>query len=57
VEAEVVATCRRLAKHPLIGTKRQDVTQLSVRFWTVMRFPNYVIVYRPDTALEDRRQD
>jgi plasmid stabilization system protein ParE len=26
VELEVVATCRRLAKHPLIGTQRQDVT-------------------------------
>jgi plasmid stabilization system protein ParE len=21
-----------------------------VRFWTVTKFPNYVIVYRPDTA-------
>lgn len=24
VEREIIATCRRLAKHPLMGTKRQD---------------------------------
>ena len=51
VELEIVATCGRLAKHPRIGTKRQDMTALPVRFWTVTKFPNYVIVYRPDTAL------
>ena len=50
VEMEIVATCRRLAKHPLIGTKRQDITALPVRFWTLPKFSNYVIVYRPDTA-------
>jgi plasmid stabilization system protein ParE len=50
VEMEILATCRRLAKHPLIGTKRQDVTRLPVRFWTLAKFPNYVIVYRPETV-------
>lgn len=50
VESEIVATCRRLAKYPLTGTKRQDITPLKVRFWTVTKFPNYVIVYRPETA-------
>lgn len=50
VEAEIAASCRRLAKHPLMGVKRQDVTSLPVRFWTVTRFPNYVIVYRPETV-------
>jgi hypothetical protein len=33
-----------------MGTKRQDVTSLPVRFWTITRFPNYVIVYRPETV-------
>jgi plasmid stabilization system protein ParE len=42
VELEIVATCRRLAKHPLVGSKRRDITPLAVRFWTVTRFPNYV---------------
>jgi plasmid stabilization system protein ParE len=50
VELEIVATCRRLANHPLMGTKRLDITSLSLRFWTVTKFPNYVIVYRPETA-------
>ncbi|HTX39610.1 MAG TPA: type II toxin-antitoxin system RelE/ParE family toxin [Bryobacteraceae bacterium] len=50
VESEIMATCGRLARHPLVGTKRQYVTPLPVRFWTVTKFPNYLIVYRPDTA-------
>lgn len=50
VEAEIVASCRRLAKHPRMGTKRQDITPLNVRFWIVTKFPNYVIVYRPETV-------
>ena len=49
-EMEIVATCRRLAKHPLMGTRRQDITLLPVRCWTLPKFPNYVIVYRPDCA-------
>jgi plasmid stabilization system protein ParE len=48
VEAEIVSTFRRLAKHPLIGTRRRDITHLLVRFWTLPKFPNYVIVYSPD---------
>ncbi len=50
VEAEIVAACRRLAKYPLMGTKRQDITPLPVRFWTVTKYPNYVIVYRPEST-------
>jgi plasmid stabilization system protein ParE len=50
VESEILATCHRLAKHPLMGTKRQDITTLRVRFWTLTKFPNYVIVYRPETV-------
>jgi plasmid stabilization system protein ParE len=49
VEDEIVAACRRLGRDPLMGTKRPDMTPLPVRFWTVTRFPNYVIVYRPET--------
>jgi plasmid stabilization system protein ParE len=49
VETEIVATCRRLAGHPLIGHKRGDITPLPVRFWTLPKYPNYVVVYRPET--------
>jgi plasmid stabilization system protein ParE len=45
VEIEILATCRRLARHPLMGTKRRDIATLPVRFWTITKFPNYVIVY------------
>jgi plasmid stabilization system protein ParE len=50
VEMEIIAACHRLAKHPRMGTKRQDITMLPVRFWTIPKFPNYVIVYRPDSV-------
>ena len=49
VEAEIIATCLRIAGYPRIGHKRLDITVLPVRFWTVLKYPNYVIVYRPDT--------
>jgi len=50
VEMEIVATCRRLAGYPLIGHHRRDITPLPVRFWTLPKHPNYVIVYRPETV-------
>ena len=49
VETEIVSACHQLARSPLIGHKRTDITNLPVRFWTLPRYPNYVIVYRPDT--------
>jgi hypothetical protein len=33
-----------------MGIKRLDITPFAVRFWTVTKFPNYVIVYRPETV-------
>jgi plasmid stabilization system protein ParE len=39
VEMEIIATCRRLAKHPLMGSRRQDITSLGLRFWTLPNFP------------------
>jgi plasmid stabilization system protein ParE len=50
VETAIVASCRRLARYPLMGSRRQDITPLPVRFRTVPKFPNYVIVYRPETV-------
>ena len=49
LEAEIVATFRRLATYPLIGHSRRDITTLPVRFWTLPKYSNYVVVYRPDT--------
>ncbi len=50
VEMEIAATCRRLARHPLMGTRRRDITPLPVRFWTLSKFPNYVVVYNSETV-------
>ncbi len=49
VESSILEACDGLARHPLLGMKRKEITDLEVRFWTVPRFPNYVLVYRPET--------
>ena len=49
VEIEIVATCHRLSRYPLIGHYRRDISPLQVRFWTLPKYPNYTIVYRPET--------
>jgi plasmid stabilization system protein ParE len=38
-----------LADGPLLGHTRRDLTTRPVRFWTLVRYPNYTIVYRTDT--------
>ncbi len=50
VERGITATCGRLARFPLTGSRRPDITELPVRFRPVTRYPNYLIVYRPDTV-------
>ncbi len=49
VETEIIATCRRLSRHPFIGHKRRDITPLPVLFWTLPKYPNYIIVYPPQS--------
>jgi plasmid stabilization system protein ParE len=39
-----------LADGPLRGHLRPDLTPRPVRFWTLTRYLNYTIVYRPETA-------
>jgi plasmid stabilization system protein ParE len=49
-EASILEACVSLARHPLLGSKRTEITDLSVRFWAVTRFPNYILVCRPETT-------
>ena len=49
VEVAIHRACALVAQTPLIGQLRKHSTTRLVRFWTVTRFPNYVLVYRPDT--------
>jgi plasmid stabilization system protein ParE len=50
VEDAVHEACAFVAEAPLRGQVRDDLTDLPVRFWTVQRYPNYRIVYDPDTT-------
>lgn len=47
VESQIAAACELLAANPQIGHSRQDLTLMPVRFWTIPRLLNYVIVYNP----------
>jgi plasmid stabilization system protein ParE len=49
VEHTIYDACAFLADSPLRGHLRPDLTPRPVRFWTITRYPNYMIVYRPDT--------
>lgn len=50
VEQAIYNACALLAEGPLRGHARPDLTPRPLRFWTLNRYPNYTIVYRPDTA-------
>jgi plasmid stabilization system protein ParE len=47
VESAIFEACEGIARHPLLGSKRGEITSQPVRFWVVSRFPNFIIVYRP----------
>jgi plasmid stabilization system protein ParE len=49
VESAILEACESLARHPLLGSKRREITPLPVRFWVVSRYPNFIAVYRPET--------
>jgi plasmid stabilization system protein ParE len=49
VEHAIYDACAFLAQGPLRGHFRQDLTARQLRFWTLTRYPNYTIVYRPET--------
>jgi hypothetical protein len=49
VVADVVSPRGLLAKYPVIGHLRSDVTTLPVSFRTLPKHPNFTIVFRPRT--------
>jgi antitoxin ParD1/3/4 len=49
VESAILSACDSLGRRPSMGSRRTEITSLPVRFWAVSRFPNFVVVYRPDT--------
>jgi plasmid stabilization system protein ParE len=49
VESVILEACEGLARHPMLGSKRAEITPFPVRFWVVTRYPNYIVVYLPET--------
>jgi plasmid stabilization system protein ParE len=49
VEQAIYEGCAFLARGPLRGHYQRELTIRPLRFWTLTRYPNYTIVYRPDT--------
>ncbi len=50
VEQAIYDACAFVAESPRRGHSRPDLTIRSLRFWTLSRYPNYTVVYRPETA-------
>ena len=48
VEQAIYAACVFVAEVSMRGHSRPDLTTRSLRFWTLTRYPNYAVVYRPD---------
>jgi plasmid stabilization system protein ParE len=49
VERAIYDACEFIAESPLQGHTRKDLTDRMLRFWTLTPYPNYTVVYRPDT--------
>lgn len=50
VERAIYDACAFVAEAPMRGHSRPGRTTRPLRFWTVTRYPNYAVVYRPATA-------
>jgi antitoxin ParD1/3/4 len=51
VEQAIYDACAFLAEGPMRGHTRPDLTSRSLRFWTLTRYPNSSVVYRPETPV------
>jgi plasmid stabilization system protein ParE len=50
VELAIYDACAFVAEAPNRGHTRPSLTPRALRFWTLTRYPNYTIVYRPETV-------
>lgn len=48
VEQAIYDACEFLDEAPFRGHTRQDLTSRPLRFWTLVRYPNYMVVYRSE---------
>jgi plasmid stabilization system protein ParE len=49
VEEAIYEACAFVAEAPMRGHSRTGLTTRSLRFWTLRRYRNYSVVYRPGT--------
>ncbi len=49
VERAIYEGCEFIAEGPLRGHSHPGVTVRGLRFWTLTRYPHYIVVYRPET--------
>src|SRR5450432_51604 len=50
VERAIYDACEFVAESPLRGHSRKHPTKRVLRFWALTQYPNYTIVYRPETV-------
>jgi plasmid stabilization system protein ParE len=50
VEQAIYDACALVAQAPMRAHSRPDLTSRSLRFWTLTHYPNYTVVYRPQTV-------
>ncbi len=48
LEQPIYDACAFVAEAPMRGHSRRDLTSHHLRFWTLTRYHNYTIVYRPE---------
>jgi plasmid stabilization system protein ParE len=46
VEQAIYDACAFVAEAPLRGHSRSEITNRTLCFWTLTRYPNYTVVYR-----------
>jgi plasmid stabilization system protein ParE len=49
VEAAIFDACEKLAQNPYLGQKYTTANRKAARTWVVPKFPNYKVVYAPET--------
>jgi plasmid stabilization system protein ParE len=50
VEEAIYDACAFVAEAPMRRHSRSDLTSRSLCFWTLTRYPNYTVVYWPETS-------
>jgi plasmid stabilization system protein ParE len=50
VEQAIFEACTFIAQDPMRGHSRPEFSSRLLRFWTLTRYPNYIMAYRPETT-------